>query len=482
MADNTRTSRLRLRPSEHRILLLIGDLITAYLAVFGALYTWVQYSWFVLLARGISPERAEALMPRIQVPIWFFLMPFLWVMLLVNLYEPHSASSWRKTLGGVAAAAFVGLIAYSLVFITLKDPNALPRIGVGAFLVIASVLTLMWRSMYIQLNTSPGLMRRVLIIGAGKAGQTLVKAYKSILPSPFNLIGFIDDDPRKIGTLVEGYRVHDSSERLLDIVEKRQVTDLVVAISGEMRGTTFQTLLDAQERGLDVMRMPSMYEELLGRVPVHHLESDWVIRSFVDDLRVSGFFEVGKRLLDLIGGTVGMLIFLALFPFAALVTIIDSGFPIFYTQARLGRGGKEFTIYKFRTMHQDAESDGKPRLAEENDPRVTRVGNFMRKTRIDEFPQFINVMRGEMSLVGPRAERPELVAHFQRRIPFYRARLLVKPGVTGWAQVNFGYVSTVEDTAVKLEYDLYYIKHRNFFMDIMIILMTVGTMFGFRGR
>jgi lipopolysaccharide/colanic/teichoic acid biosynthesis glycosyltransferase len=189
-----------------------------------------------------------------------------------------------------------------------------------------------------------------------------------------------------------------------------------------------------------------------------------------------------KRALDIVGGIVGLLIFALIFPFAAIATLIDTGLPIFYSQERLGKSASIFMIHKFRTMHQNAEADGKARLASENDPRVTRVGNFLRKTRIDELPQFWNVLRGEMSLVGPRAERPELVAEFQKQIPFYRARLLVKPGLSGWAQINYGYVASVTETAVKLEYDLYYIKHRTLMMDIQIILRTIGTAVRGEGR
>jgi lipopolysaccharide/colanic/teichoic acid biosynthesis glycosyltransferase len=171
-----------------------------------------------------------------------------------------------------------------------------------------------------------------------------------------------------------------------------------------------------------------------------------------------------------------------LFPFIAIFTLLDSGFPVFYKQMRLGKGAKPYTIFKFRTMRNNAESDGIPIPAAKNDPRITRVGNFLRRTRIDELPQFLNVLRGEMSIVGPRSERPELVVKYQKQVPFYRARLLVKPGITGWAQINFGYVSTVEDTIIKLEYDLYYIKHRSLITDISIILRTIGTVLGFRGR
>jgi lipopolysaccharide/colanic/teichoic acid biosynthesis glycosyltransferase len=179
---------------------------------------------------------------------------------------------------------------------------------------------------------------------------------------------------------------------------------------------------------------------------------------------------------------VGLLIFFILFPFVALAILIDSGLPIFYSQPRSGQGGLVFKIYKYRTMQKDAEADGNVRPTEENDPRVTRVGDILRKTRLDELPQFWNILRGEMSLVGPRAERPELVQSFQKKVPFYRARLLAKPGLTGWAQINYGYVATVRDTEVKIEYDLYYIKHRTLAMDFNIILRTINTVLRRSGR
>jgi exopolysaccharide biosynthesis polyprenyl glycosylphosphotransferase len=321
-----------------------------------------------------------------------------------------------------------------------------------------------------------------LLIGAGKAGRTLAELYNSSGTRSFNLIGFVDDDSAKTGKTICGLRVMGSCSHLLNLIDVYHITDIVIAINGEIQGTTFQTILDAQEKGVEVTRMPILYEEMTGRVPVHHLESDWIIRSFVDGLHVSGFYGLTKRILDILGAAVGLMFFAITFPFLAFSVFIDSGLPIFYSQPRLGRGGQIFTIYKYRTMRRDAEADGEARLALENDPRVTRVGIFLRKTRMDELPQFWNVLRGEMSLVGPRAERPELVAEFQKQIPFYRARLLVKPGLTGWAQINYGYVASVTETAVKLEYDLYYIKHRTLGVDFQIILRTIGTVFRLIGR
>jgi len=443
----------------------------AAIALFVALYVWGQRDLWFKFSLGFLQERVE---------FWFYLLPLGWLVLLVELYDVHRAHNWRKIVRGIAFAALIGLVIYAFVYVLVK--GSLNRIGIGAFLVAASVLTLLWRLAYIRIFTAPAFMRRVLVVGAGKAGQRLAEAYKNLRPPPFFLVGFIDDDPRKLGEQVEGYPVLSQSDLLLEIAEKERVTDIVVAITGEMQGSTFQTILDAQESGIEVTPMPTLYEEMMGRVPVHHLESDWLIRSFVDEARVGGFYEAGKRLLDILGGLAGMGICVLLYPLVAILILLDSGSPVIYKQIRSGKGGKPYDIYKFRTMRQDAEKDGKVQLTQEKDRRITSVGNLLRKAHIDELPQFLNVLRGEMSLVGPRAERPEWIAEFQKQIPFYRARSLVKPGVTGLAQVSYSYYATVEEMATKLEYDLYYIKHRNLLMDIFILLRTVGQVFGFRGR
>lgn len=488
MAENVRTTPLRIRPSEYRSILVLGDLLMGIISVFAALYVWRQYNFYVLLsnllAQGVAQGRAiqrATLQNNLDPQLWFYFLPIIWILLLIELYDPHVAGSARKILRGIALAAFIGLVAYALVFIVREDTN-LPRVGVGAFLFFASILTLLWRMIFIRLYKTTGERRRILLIGAGKAGQTLAELYQSLGTRSFNLVGYVDDDTAKVGKTICGLRVLGSSTHLLSLVDIHHISDLVIAINGEIKGTTFQSILDAQERGVEVTRMPILYEEMTGRVPIHHLESDWIIRSFVDGLHVSGFYELTKRLLDIFGGIVGLVIFALTCPFLSLAVVLDSGFPVFYSQPRLGKGGLIFKIYKYRTMRQDAEADGEAKTTLENDPRVTRVGRFLRKTRLDELPQFWNVLRGEMSLVGPRAERPELVAEYQKQVPFYRARLLVKPGLGGWAQINYGYVASVTETAVKIEYDLYYIKHRTLGMDFQIILRTIATVLRRTGR
>lgn len=453
---------------EKRSILVIGDLMVAALALAGALYLWSLIDqWSLTFWRE-------------RVVWWYYLLPFAWLLLLLNLYDPHRVNNLRVTMRGVAAAALIGMACYAVVYLLAEGNQA--RLGVGFFLVLASLFTLAWRLMYIRIFTAPALMRRVLILGAGTAGETLLEAYHSLHPRPFHLLGFVDDDPAKVGRQVKGLPILSDGSGLADLVERESVSDLVIAISGEMNGGTFQAVLDAQEKGVEVNPMALVYEELLGRVPVHHLESEWLIRSFVIEARTSMFYEAAKRFLDIVGGLVGMVLLLVLFPFTALGILLESGNPVIYTQIRSGKGGRPYRVAKFRTMRQDAEKDGQVRLTAEKDERITRLGNFLRRAHLDEFPQFWNVLIGEMSLVGPRAERPEWVAQFEKQIPFYRARLLVKPGVTGWAQVNYAYYVTVEEMTVKLEYDLYYIKHRNLLMDIAILLRTIWQIFGLRGR
>jgi exopolysaccharide biosynthesis polyprenyl glycosylphosphotransferase len=491
MADHIRTTPLRLRPNEHRTILILGDLFMAIGSLFLALYIWSLYNEYTFdilyeqyTAQGIGPRIAQQLAEGatvFEIPFWFYVLPIVWILLLVELYDPHVAGDGRKTIRGIAIAAFIGLIAYSLAFIIQQESN-LPRIGVGAFLLLSSILTVAWRMGFIRLYKSTGQRRRVLVVGAGKAGQTIAELYRKQDTRSFNVVGFVDDDGHKAGKVYHGIPVLGTTHNLLSLVDVYRVSDLVVAINGEIKGAAFQTILDAQERGVDVTRMPLLYEEMTSRVPVHHLESDWIIRSFVDGLHVSGFYELAKRLLDISGALFGLVILAVLFPFLSVAIWLDTGFPVLYSQERLGKGGIRFKIYKFRSMRKDSDAEGRPFTTMENDPRVTRVGGFLRRTRLDELPQFLSVLKGEMSLVGPRAERPGLVNEYQKQIPFYRARLLVKPGLTGWAQINYGYVSSVTETVIKLEYDLYYIKHRTLAMDIAIILRTIGTVLRRTGR
>jgi exopolysaccharide biosynthesis polyprenyl glycosylphosphotransferase len=455
--------------------LLVGDFIVASIALFAALYFWGSADRFPSF--GLEWIRTRP-------PTWFFALPLVWMFLLIEQYDARRAADWGKTVRGVAAAALLFILLYLLLYFYYVEPprNMVPRRGIAGFLVSATVLTLAWRWTYIRIFTTPRFMRRVLLVGGGRSGQIFLKILNDLWPPPFFMVGVVDDDQRKLGTELEGVPVIATSENLHDLIQKNSISDIIVAISGELQPCMFEALLYAQERGIEITRMPVAYEELLGRVPIRLLEADWILRSFVDQARVNGFYELSKRLLDIVGGLIGTLLMLVMLPFLGIAIVLDDGFPVFFSQTRAGRGGQPYNILKLRTMRRDAEADGEPQWAKEDDQRATRTGRFLRRTHLDEIPQVLNVVRGDMSLVGPRAERPELMEMFQRNVPFYRARLLVKPGITGWAQVNFGYASSIEETIMKLEYDLYYIKRRNLALDLLIMLRTPFWMLGFRGR
>lgn len=473
MTSNGVSQRWHLRSSEQRFLLILGDLLAGILALLIALFVWGTSSseWL-----GFNLEFL-----RTRPPFWFYLLPFLWLILMIELYDLKRAHKLMDTLKGIGLATILYATLYLIIYFS-SEPNSLPRLGVAVFVGSIAILTLIWRMLYIRLFTAPNMMRRVMIIGAGKAGQTLVEVVSEQNPAPFNLIGLVDDDPQKLGTRVHDFEILGNSLSLNELIRTYKISDLILAISGELNNSMFQSILSAQEAGINLSTMSEIYEELLTRVPIFLLEADWIIRSFVEKISSSSFYNMLKRGMDLLGGVIGTILMLIFLPFIAIAILIESGKPVFYKQERLGRGGTPYILYKFRTMKRDAEKDGEVMLTSKKDPRVTRVGRILRKMHLDEFPQFFNVLQGNMSLVGPRAERAELVAKFQKEIPFYRARLLVKPGITGWAQINQAYAETSEEMAIKLEYDLYYIQHRNIFMDIMIVLRTIGNSLGFKGR
>ena len=461
---------VRLRPVERQLIMILGDLLVGYLALLAALYFWAQKDQWLHFSWNFLRERPM---------FWYWFLPVLWILLINELYDIRRASNWKEILRGILLAAVAGAGFYLVIFF-LSEPDSLPRWGVAFFILFTVVLTFLWRMLYIKIFTAPNFMRRVLVVGAGKAGGTLCAVVNAIRPPPFLIVGLIDDNTAKIGSQVEYFPVLGGSDQLEELMCDESVTDIIVAITGEMRPEMFRALVNAQEQGLTVRSMPTVYEELLGRVPIFLLQSDWILRSFVDQAQAGGLYELFKRLIDIIGGLFGTIVLAVLFPLVAVLTLLETGWPIIFTQKRLGVYGSEYWTIKFRTMVKNASQD-KAQVTSANDRRITRVGRILRKSHLDEWPQFLNVLRGEMSLVGPRPEQSELVSQLQSNIPFYRARLLVKPGITGWAQVNFGYAATVEDTAVKLEYDLYYIKHRSLLLDLMIMLRTFGTVVGLKG-
>ncbi len=470
--ESTYNAKFRLKPSEQRFIIVLGDLIASSLALLIALYVW---------ASGDSWYRFTVEFLKYRAPTWFYLLPIIWVILLVDTYDTRKSINLHHTLRGIGMVFLISVVIYLVIYFAL-EPNSLPRLGVAVFILAATLLTLIWRLIYVRSFASVSKQQRVLIIGAGKAGTALIEVIAELDPPPFQLVGLIDDDPSKLGSNINGFPILGNHQSLAEIISNQGITDIILAITNEMNHGMFQSILSAQESGINLASMPDTYESLSGRVPIGLLESDWIVRAFLDRTPTSGFYRLAKRAMDLFLGLIGLVGLALLSPLIALVIFLDSGRPVIFTQERLGRGGIAYKIFKFRTMKSKSDMEKEALITTTNDPRITRVGSFLRKSHLDELPQIVNVLRGEMSFVGPRSERVELVRIFQREVPFYRARMLVKPGITGWAQIHQPYAETVEETALKLQYDLYYIEHASVLMDINILLRTVGSVLGLKGR
>lgn len=314
------------------------------------------------------------------------------------------------------------------------------------------------------------LKRRVLILGSGQLATDLCKVLMGKRSRFVDIVGFLDKDPRKVGTQLLNLNIIGTYDEMFEIVEKYSVRSIAVCMEDRRSVMPVQTLLEFKAMGLEVVDGHHMYEEESGRLCIDLLRPSMLIFSsgFCRRALVGAF----KRVFDVLVAAVGITVLTPVFAVIGLVIMLDSPGPVFYRQLRVGLSGRPYLIWKFRSMSQDAEKNG-PRWAEARDSRITRVGYWLRKLRLDELPQLINVIKGEMSLVGPRPERPVYVQELRRCIPYYDIRHTVRPGITGWAQTKFRYGSSAEDAHVKLQYDLYYVKNMSLALDFRILMETI---------
>jgi len=442
-----------LQRSEHRLLLLSGDVVAACAAVLASLWIWSLTTGFPFDTAFVRKWAIFAVL----VPVWVLLLAparQLRVGLSLDL-------TWRALFVAAASVAAAYLAAY------FYSPRAvLPRLPALYFLWEAALLTLAWRLCYLYALSRGLFRRRALVISSASAAASFADLLRAYAPD-VELVASIDP-----GT-TEGV--------LDDLVRTHGVAEVILGPRAALTPALMPALLRWQERGVEVVPMTTEHEHVLMRVPIADLEPDWMFTSLPEWVRARDASRAAKRIVDILCGLVGLVVLLVATPVVALLTVVNSGRPVFYRQRRLGAGGRHLDVLKFRTMVQGAEAEG-PQWAGKADPRVTRVGRWLRRSRLDELPQVLNVLRGDMSMVGPRPERPEFAEVLERQIPFYRTRLMVRPGLTGWAQVNMPYGDSVEGAALKLEYDLYYIKHRSFLFDLWIVLRTAGTVFAMGGR
>lgn len=414
-----------------------------------------------------------------QVLVYAFLLGT--AMLVINtwmgFYQRFNKRSMMESRARAVLSLYLAVpVAYGIFAI-------LPLTGVSHEFLQLSAMSAVFGMLVTRVSashapTSSILTRRILVFGTGARALGVKRALNKSDPSA-EIMGFFPSSNDEV-MAVPGHMIVTRDQSLTDTANAMKVEEIVVAIT-ERRGGAMpmRELLDCKLQGIRVLDLASHFEQTLGQIRLESLYAGWLI--FGDGFGQGVVRTLIKRLFDIVCATILILFSLPVMAVAAIAIVIENGFPILYRQERVGLNGRLFNVIKFRSMRRDAEKDGTPVWAKAQDNRVTKVGKIIRKLRIDELPQLFSVLKGDMSLVGPRPERPFFVDQLTKEIPFYAVRHSVKPGVTGWAQVRYHYGATVEDSAEKLQYDLYYVKNHSLFLDILVLFETVGVVLTGKG-
>lgn len=387
-----------------------------------------------------------------------------------GMYRREESSTFGAALGRLLVAVLLGAPIAYLVFGVLPHGEAARQVMGYAVLYTLAGLIVLRQVAFTARRAGIG-ARRVLIVGTGSEANGVRVALRDLGYPRFSVVGFYAADGGQPES-IDGPRVFPSSQSILEIVRQHRVEEVIVAVKEQRGGVLpLRELLECRINGVPIMDLAGFYERVRGEVPIESLKASWLIYG-------QGFAQgttrtLVKRSFDVACSLTLLVLALPVMLVTAIAIRLESRGPILYRQERVGQGGVPFWCVKFRSMRVDAEKDGVARWAQARDPRVTRVGALIRKMRVDELPQLVNVLRGEMSLVGPRPERPAFVAQLKESIRFYDVRHSVKPGLTGWAQVRYSYGASVEDASRKLQFDLYYVKNHSLFLDMLILVETV---------
>ena len=388
------------------------------------------------------------------------------VLLLSHWFDLYDSSSlgakWEQTF---RLLLVLGLVALSLSAVGFIFPGFMPGNGSAlAGLIILTFTLFCWRAAYGWLVKQPFLRERVYVLGTGERAQRLLNGLRQRAELGVEVVGWTGN--------IEGALTRETvAAHLLGLAQHNGVHRVIVAMPDRRKTLPVEELLDLRLAGVKVEEATSWLEKITGRIEVEQLYPSWLI--FADGFRFSSGFIILRRLFSTMVAAAGLLLALPLLPFVVLAVKLDSKGAVFYRQKRVGLGGSQFYCYKFRTMREDAEADTGATWATDDDPRITRVGAFLRTARLDEIPQLWCVLKGDMAFVGPRPERPEFVEWLSKEIPYYGVRHAVRPGITGWAQVQYKYGNTLEDAREKLQYDLFYIKNASIGLDMLIMFQTI---------
>lgn len=389
-----------------------------------------------------------------------------------DLYDLRSAGDRTELIIRILHA--LGAASLTLGFLYFWFPGLI--IGRGVFMIAAVLIIFLvvgWRVAFDWFSGRVGPRERLLLIGTNSAAVSLARELLERKELGIEIVGFIDPDPAKVGLPLLNPGIVGTLEDIPTVARDRAVDRVVVSLADARGKLPMDKLLEMKLRGVSFDHLASVYEEYTGKIAVENLRPSWLI--FSSGFRKSTWLTGVKRAFDLFVALLLGLLALPVMGLVALLVRATSAGPALYSQNRVGKDGRIFTIHKFRSMRQDAEAKTGAVWAQKGDSRITPLGGFMRRSRLDELPQLWNIIRGDMSFVGPRPERPEFVAELTQQIPFYGQRHVVKPGLTGWAQVRYSYGASVEDALEKLQYDLFYVKHMSLAFDVFIILSTVKT-------
>ena len=387
-----------------------------------------------------------------------------------DFYDLTLVHSNRELIVRLLQAVGAASIVLAALYFTI------PALMIGDGIFVSSLFVFLvgilgWRLLFNRLTGSLKMQERILVVGTGDTARKVARQILDQRDFAYSVIGFIDDDASRIGERIVNPAIIGTPADIPGMIARHEIDRIVVGLADRRGKLPVVELLQAKMAGIRVEDATTTYERVTGKILIDDLRPSWLI--FSDGFRVSRATRWTKRTIDLMLSFTMAVLSFPLMVLTAMAIRLESKGPVLYCQERVGENGRTFTLCKFRSMRTDAEQGGTPIWARDGDDRVTRVGRFIRKTRLDELPQLWNVVRGDMSFVGPRPERPYFVSELAREIPFYQQRHAVKPGLTGWAQVKYRYGSSLEDAMEKLRYDLYYIKHLSVFFDLTIVFDTV---------
>lgn len=444
-----------------RFILIFGDIIILFFSLF-----------LTLLIRFYKDFSTKLYIEHV---LYFIFIYIIWLILIFSFrfYETHKPI--KKPFDIIINIVYFSIINLFLsVLYFYLAPNQLitPKTILVFNILIFALFFFLWRNSANKFLYRYSLKQNCLVI---TNSDYLIKSIKQKPELNLNIKKFINPNSNINPEGIEKITLNE----LDNFSEQNKIQNIIIDDELLFDEKISKILLKYLNLKIEIIKTSDFYEKFLGKVAIKNINQVWIISNFNENKKY--IFDIFKNVFDLIFSIIFLIISIVLIPFIVIAIKLDSRGPILFMQVRTGKNGKDFLAMKFRTMIDNAEKNG-AQWAMENDSRITRIGNFLRKTRLDEIPQLINILRGEMSLIGPRPERPEFIEKLEKEIPYYNQRLLVRPGLTGWAQINYPYGSSIEDAIEKLEYDLYYVKNRSIALDISIILKTLNTVIKAQGR